>query len=70
MSQAGLWNPFGHPHPQTVRRWQRAGARFWRTDLQGAVQVQSVQGALTVHAARARWPRYWQLPCHVRQACD
>jgi len=70
IAQAGLWNPFGHPHPQTVRRWQRAGARFWRTDLQGAVQVQSVRGALTVYATREHWPQYWQLPCHVRQACD
>jgi len=68
IAQAGLFNPFGHPHLQTIRRWQRAGAQVWRTDLDGAVQVQSIQGKLTVHTARVHWPRYWQLPCHVRLA--
>jgi len=69
IAQAGLWNPFGHPHAQTVRRWRQAGATVWRTDLDGAVQVRSQHGALTADSTRERWPHYWQLPCTVRQAC-
>jgi len=69
IAQAGLFNPFGHPHPATEHRWARAGASLWRTDLDGAVQVQSAHGILTAYASREHWPRYWQLPCDVRQAC-
>lgn len=70
IAQAGLWNRFGHPHPHVVQRWQRAGAWFWRTDLDGAVQVQSAAGQLRIDAQRQAQPRYWQLPCEVRQACE
>jgi len=69
IAQAGLWNPFGHPHPATVQRWARAGASVWRTDLDGAVRVQSTQGRLTVTGWREHAPRYWQLPCALRQTC-
>ena len=36
---AGARNPFGHPHPDVVRRFVRAGARLWRTDQDGTVQL-------------------------------
>jgi len=69
IAQAGLWNPFAHPHPHTMQRWQRAGARFWHTGAHGAIQVQSSHTTLDVSTTRTRWPRYWQLPCHVRHTC-
>jgi competence protein ComEC len=37
----GRRNPFGHPDPQVLRRWQAAGARLWRTDERGAAVFRS-----------------------------
>ncbi len=35
----GATNPWGFPKPAVVRRWQGVGAKIWRTDLDGAVNV-------------------------------
>lgn len=60
VAQAGAWSRFGHPHPTVVKRWQDAGAQFWRTDLDGAVQVSSSQQGLVVTTERYKNKRYWQ----------
>ncbi|WP_353173830.1 DNA internalization-related competence protein ComEC/Rec2 [Paracandidimonas soli] len=60
IAQAGMWNRFGHPHPAVERRWQREGAAFWRTDLDGAVSVESSSRGLSVTAERVDRPHYWQ----------
>lgn len=59
IAQAGYMNRFGHPTPSVQSRWQDAGARFWRTDLHGAlVAVSAPQGlAMTAQALASR--RYW-----------
>ncbi len=36
---AGRRNPFGHPHPAVVARYRDAGVEIFRTDLDGAVVV-------------------------------
>lgn len=36
---SGHLNPFRHPHPQTIQRYQNAGVRVWRTDRQGAIRI-------------------------------
>lgn len=68
--QAGAWNRYGHPAPQTVRNWTAAGATLWRTDAQGAITVRSDEDGLHIHSERALFPRYWQwrMPEHVSTA--
>jgi competence protein ComEC len=34
---AGERNPFGHPHPEVLDRYARAGVRLFRTDRDGTV---------------------------------
>jgi competence protein ComEC len=36
---AGAHNPFGHPHPETLRRLERTGALVLRTDRDGTIRV-------------------------------
>jgi competence protein ComEC len=36
---AGAHNPFGHPHPEVVERYRRAGVLLLRTDRDGTVAV-------------------------------
>jgi len=62
VAQAGRWNRYGHPHPTVQRRWQRAGAQFWRTDLHGAISVRSRDEGLEVEAWRQARPRHWNQP--------
>ncbi len=59
---AGYRNAFGHPHPQVWARWADAGARNWRTDVQGAIGLvfpAAAEGEVSLSAARERVPRYW-----------
>lgn len=55
----GYRNMFGHPHPAVWARWAEAGARSWRTDSQGAVEVRVDAAGVEVQALRQRAPRYW-----------
>lgn len=55
----GNLNPFGHPHPQVLSRWEQAGARNWRTDRNGAIIVRVDDGGVAVTAHRMLKPRYW-----------
>jgi competence protein ComEC len=55
---AGYRNAFGHPHAEVVDRYVAAGARVYRTDLDGAVRIDLGSG-VTVGTARAERPRYW-----------
>jgi len=61
IAQAGRWNRYGHPHPAVQRRWQRAGAQFWRTDLHGAITLRSRSDGLEVESHREARPRHWSL---------
>jgi competence protein ComEC len=60
IAQVGAWNHYGHPSPLVEQRWEQAGAVFWRTDRDGAVQFVSDSGDLQVQGARASSPHYWQ----------
>lgn len=62
VAQVGWWSRFGHPHPDIVQRWQRAGSAFVRTDYAGAVSLQSTPTGVTLQCRRVTHARYWQHP--------
>jgi competence protein ComEC len=48
---AGAHNPFGHPHPEVVERYRRAGILVLRTDRDGTVDVATDGRGVWVRAA-------------------
>ncbi|MZH03698.1 MAG: MBL fold metallo-hydrolase, partial [Nitrospinae bacterium] len=46
---SGYLNRMHHPHPETLKRYQRAGADIRRTDLHGAVQVITDGKSFKIH---------------------
>lgn len=55
----GYRNRFGHPHPGVVDRYEAVGARLWRTDRDGALQLAMRPDGLQVAARREVQRRYW-----------
>ncbi|CAN5639905.1 ComEC/Rec2 family competence protein [soil metagenome] len=51
---AGWNNPYGHPSPGTVARLEAAGARLFRTDRDGSIEVSSNGRDLVAFAAGGR----------------
>ena len=47
----GYRSPFGHPHREVVARYLRAGARLFRTDLDGTVSVSTDGRSVWVQTA-------------------
>jgi competence protein ComEC len=47
----GRRNLFGHPHPAVLSALHEAGARVWRTDLDGSIDVEVLEGRLYVWSA-------------------
>jgi competence protein ComEC len=48
----GHRNPFRHPHPEILARYQALGIRLWRTDRNGAVGVEMRPGNTRVWGRR------------------
>jgi len=60
---AGHRNRFGHPRPDVVARYERAGAAPWRTDRSGALTFDVTPGGPgPPRSERERAPRYWHQP--------
>jgi competence protein ComEC len=58
---AGYRNRFGHPRPDVVARYDRAGSRGYRTDLDGALTFTFAPDAPRLpHAEREHDRRYWR----------
>lgn len=55
---AGPANPFGHPAPAVLARLDAAGASVWRTDLEGAVTIESDGRTAVVTAMSGRTRRF------------
>ncbi len=47
----GWRNRFGFPHPEVLARYQKAGIRVLRTDINGAVQIRLLAGELHYRCA-------------------
>jgi competence protein ComEC len=45
---AGKQNPFHHPHQQTLKRYEKVGARLLRTDRDGAITLTARDGSYKV----------------------
>jgi competence protein ComEC len=51
---AGEGNPFGHPSPEVLRRLADIGARVFRTDLDGAIVIETDGRELAVRSMTGR----------------
>jgi len=51
---AGWGNPYGHPSPATVARLVESGARLFRTDIDGSVEISTNGTDLVVSAVGGR----------------
>jgi len=51
--QVGDRNPFGHPHPETLARYDALAAQLFRTDRDGAVILEARDGVVTIQTSRA-----------------
>jgi competence protein ComEC len=54
VASAGTGNPYGHPARSTLERLAAAGARVFRTDVDGSVAVTFGSPVVTVHAEGGR----------------
>lgn len=64
IAQAGSWNRYGHPADSVRQAWQRAGAKFWQTDMHGGVHARSRSDGVTITSILESSRRYW----HGRRA--
>jgi competence protein ComEC len=56
---AGFRNRFGHPKDDVLDRYRALGTRIYRTDLDGALLIETGGGAIKVQRYRALYRRYW-----------
>lgn len=62
VAPVGYRNRFGHPAPEVLERYARAGVPVVRTDLDGALTVRLGASGVVIEAERDRRPRYWHDP--------
>lgn len=56
----GSDNPFGHPHPEIVTRYQNRGSRLLFTGQQGAVEFAADDSGIhLISFARSEYARFW-----------
>jgi competence protein ComEC len=55
----GYRNPYGHPKAAVVGRYEAMNTRLWRTDRDGAVQVDLQADGVHISAWRQEHARYW-----------
>lgn len=59
IASMGHGNRFGHPHEDTVQRWQRGGAQVWSTAEDGALRVRLQRDGVRIDARRDSHRRPW-----------
>ena len=50
---AGRGNIYGMPHPEVLERYEKIGARVFRTDMDGAVEITFYEKSLSFRTAKA-----------------
>lgn len=58
---AGYRNPFGHPHPEVVRRYEQLPAHWLNNADSGAITASMANGVWEVQSMRDLSPRYWHV---------
>ena len=48
----GANNDYGHPAQSTIAMYEALGSKVWRTDTQGSIAIEEVDGQLVVHPSR------------------
>lgn len=59
IATVGYRNPFRHPRPEIIARYQNSGASIWRTDQHGAIVVKADQQGVRLASWREGHRRYW-----------
>lgn len=55
----GYRNPFGHPKPEIIQRYQQINSQIYRSDWHGAIELNINQTSLKISHWRAQEKRYW-----------
>ena len=55
----GYRNHFKHPNMEVVSRYQQAGSKLYRSDIDGAVLLDFDAGGIAIAPWRKTIPRYW-----------
>jgi len=56
---AGFRNRFGHPKDDVLDRYRELGSRIYRTDLDGALLIETGSDAVKIQRYRGLYRRYW-----------
>jgi competence protein ComEC len=63
----GYRNPFGHPRPEVVARYESLGAKILRSDHAGAIVVKMDEQGISHTSWREEQKRYWR-PAMMKEA--
>jgi competence protein ComEC len=61
---AGYRNRFRHPRPEVLARYRQLDSRIFRSDRQGAIELEIADQGMQITTERERRRRYWQDPPH------
>jgi len=57
---AGYGNPYNHPHPDVLNRFEQVGARQWSTATDGAIHLRATEEKCQTQSLNSQQPRFWR----------